>query len=123
MSEATLVMLLFAGMGVLLWALGRGMRNVRPNPWYGVRVAATFADERVWYDANRRGGVILRRLGIGLAAFALGAWALLPWPWPAVVPIVASTAGTAWLLFDSITYANRRLAHYRALDAAHGDQE
>lgn len=117
MSESTGVLLLFGAVGALFWALGRGMRNIDPNPWYGIRIGATFADRRVWDDANRRGGVILARLGLGLIGAAVLAWALLPPPWQAAAMIVVSVLGTCWLVYDSVTYANRRLADSRARDA------
>lgn len=117
MSESTGILLLFGAVGVLFWALGRGMRGIGPNPWYGIRIGATFADRRVWDDANRRGGVVLARLGLGLIGAAVVSWALLPPPWQAAAMIAVTLLGTCWLAYDSITYANRRLAHYRALDA------
>jgi uncharacterized membrane protein len=59
--------------------------QVPPNAFYGLRVPATFADEGVWYEANRRSGwdllwlgaallalaLVLPLLGLGLAAYAL----------------------------------------------------
>jgi uncharacterized membrane protein len=39
---------------ILGWPLAA--RRVRPNGWYGLRVPATFADDRVWYDANAMAG-------------------------------------------------------------------
>ena len=44
-------------------ALGVGMLYVRPNHFYGVRTPATYADRRVWRDANRRSGKGLIALG------------------------------------------------------------
>ena len=41
--------LLLAGLAVPLMR-----RRVPPNGLYGLRVAATFADEEVWYEANAR---------------------------------------------------------------------
>jgi uncharacterized membrane protein len=64
---------LFPLMGLLLLALGWPLarRRVRPNRWYGLRVPATFADERVWYDANAASGRDMMILGAGLSIFAL----------------------------------------------------
>jgi uncharacterized membrane protein len=51
----------FALMG-LAWPLM--MRWVKPNATYGLRVAATFADEEVWYEANAKSGRDLFAMGI-----------------------------------------------------------
>lgn len=48
--------------------------QVPPNALYGLRVPATFADEGVWYEANRKSGWDLLWLGAALVALA----ALLP---------------------------------------------
>lgn len=117
MTERTLVMLLLVGTGVLFWALGRGMRTVRPNPLYGVRIGATFADERVWRDANRRSGDFLAWLGLGLSVSTLAAWLIVPGMAGLLVVLGAMTAGTLWMSVDAERYANARLAFYRALDA------
>jgi hypothetical protein len=42
-----------------------------PNPWYGLRVPATFADPQVWYDANALAGRDLMVFGAGLAVVSL----------------------------------------------------
>lgn len=55
---AALMTALVAGSDVLLMALAVPLirRRVPPNAWYGVRVAATFADREVWYETNARAG-------------------------------------------------------------------
>lgn len=55
----------FAGVGLLLILLSIPLlrRRVPPNSWYGLRVAATFADERVWYEANAHGARDLMLVG------------------------------------------------------------
>jgi uncharacterized membrane protein len=65
--------LLFPGLGLLLVALGWPLANRRvgPNRWYGLRVPATFADERVWYDANASMGRDLMAMGVVLALVAV----------------------------------------------------
>lgn len=65
----TLSGLLFVGLAVPMIR-----RQVPPNALYGLRVPATFADEEVWYEANRRSGWDLLRLGAALTVLA----ALLP---------------------------------------------
>jgi uncharacterized membrane protein len=66
--------LLFIGVGLLLVAIGWPLaaRRVRPNRWYGLRVPATFADERVWYDANALAGRDLVALGLLLVVLSVG---------------------------------------------------
>lgn len=57
--------LVFAALGfvflVLGWPLAGG--RVPPNRWYGLRVRATFADEQIWYEANRVTGRDMMALG------------------------------------------------------------
>lgn len=67
------VSLMFVGVGILLAGLAVPLvrRRVPPNPIYGLRVPATFADEGVWYDANQRSGHDLLALGVALAGLAL----------------------------------------------------
>lgn len=50
--------IIFVAVGLLLVgvALPLIQRRVKPNDLYGLRVAATFADEWVWYEANARTG-------------------------------------------------------------------
>jgi uncharacterized membrane protein len=63
----------FPLLGVIFAALGAPLaaRRVPPNRWYGLRVAATFADERVWYDANAAAGRHTVLLGAVLVVVAL----------------------------------------------------
>ena len=65
--------LLFPAVGLLLTLLGWPLaaRRVGPNPWYGLRVPATFADLQVWYDANAIAGRDLMALGIALMLVSL----------------------------------------------------
>jgi uncharacterized membrane protein len=65
--------LLFPVLGLLLLALGWQMaaRRVHPNRWYGLRVPATFADEKVWYDANAVAGRDMMILGSAIVVVAL----------------------------------------------------
>lgn len=64
---------LFPGIGLLLFALGWPLatRRVAPNRWYGLRVPATFADPRVWYDANALAGRDLMAVGVMLLVISL----------------------------------------------------
>ena len=67
--------LLFPALGLLLVALGWPLarRRVRPNRWYGLRVPATFASERIWYEANAVLGRDMMLLGsaVGIAGLLL----------------------------------------------------
>jgi uncharacterized membrane protein len=67
--------ILFPMLGLLLVALGYPLarRRVRPNRWYGLRVPATFASERVWFEANAVAGRDLMLLGsaVGIAGLVL----------------------------------------------------
>src|SRR3954470_14214204 len=65
---------LFPLFGLLLIVIGWPMaaRRIRPNRWYGLRIPATFADEKVWYEANAVTGRDMMALGAFLATVALG---------------------------------------------------
>ena len=73
MIEATLLFPLLsvaiAALGIPLW-----VAMVRPNRFYGVRTAATLADEAVWYAANRATGRDL----VAAGSFALALSVMLP---------------------------------------------
>lgn len=74
-------------------------RRVPPNDWYGLRVAATFADESVWYDANAGSGRDLLVLGLAQIVVSLA---------PAVVRMRAetyATANIAFLLIGTLAFA------------------
>ena len=64
---------LFPLVGLLLIALGWPMaaRRIAPNAWYGLRVPATFADEKAWYDANAVAGRDMMVLGAVIVVVAL----------------------------------------------------
>ena len=106
------------GTGALFIILGWGMHYVGPNAWYGVRIPATFADERVWRDTNRRSGRLLMLIEAG--TLAIGLWALAA---PHLTPYVLAwlLGGVLAMAVDAFRYAARRLHHYRALDAHHED--
>jgi SdpI/YfhL protein family len=60
------------GLATLIVGWPLAHRRVPPNRWYGLRVPATFADPRIWYEANAVCGDDLVRLGAVLLAVALG---------------------------------------------------
>lgn len=68
----------FAGLGFLLAliAVPLILRRVPPNPFYGLRVPATFRDENVWYDANAAAGRDMVVLGVLIIVAAFVAPAL-----------------------------------------------
>ncbi|HYC33983.1 MAG TPA: SdpI family protein [Gemmatimonadales bacterium] len=74
--------LLFPAVGLLLVVLGWPMaiRRVPPNRWYGLRVPATFADERVWYEANAVAGRDIMALGTAVVVVALALPRLIALP-------------------------------------------
>ena len=101
------------GTGALFIVLGWGMQYVGPNAWYGVRIPATFADERVWRDTNRRAGRLLMLVGAGTLAIGLRAFTS-----PRLVPSVLAwmLGGVLAMAVDAFRYAGRRLREYRDLD-------
>ncbi|HXG58919.1 MAG TPA: SdpI family protein [Thermoanaerobaculia bacterium] len=70
----TALTITFVAAGVLLIvvAIPMALRRVPPNGLYGLRVPATFASERVWYEANARSGRDLLCAGAGQIVLAVG---------------------------------------------------
>jgi SdpI/YfhL protein family len=60
------------GLATLIVGWPLAHRRVPPNRWFGLRVPATFADPRIWYEANAVCGDDLVRLGVVLLVVALG---------------------------------------------------
>jgi uncharacterized membrane protein len=116
--------LLFAGLGVLLvvigWPLAR--RRVTPNRWYGLRLPATFADERVWYDANALAGRDLVALGVLLVVVSLGlpAVAGLRGSGFAIVAAAVTVVGSMVITVRGWRAANRLLRERRAVGGVPG---
>jgi len=63
----------FAIFGLILIALSVPLilRRVPPNPVYGLRVAATYKDRQVWYDANAASGRDMFVLGVALSLLSV----------------------------------------------------
>jgi uncharacterized membrane protein len=109
--------LLFPALGLLLLALGWPMatRRVRPNRWYGLRVPATFADEKVWYEANAVAGRDMMILGAVLVVVALALPRLPGFPEKAYGGVCAGLLGVGsmvlalrgWRLANRLLRARR----------------
>lgn len=65
---------MFLSVGALFVALSVPLmrRRVKPNMLYGLRIRATLADERVWYEANAKSARDLLVLGLGISVLAVG---------------------------------------------------
>ena len=65
--------IVFSAVGLLFVGLAGPMirRRVKANALHGLRVPATYAAERVWYEANAQSGRDLRRLGVLLVVLAM----------------------------------------------------
>jgi uncharacterized membrane protein len=106
MTEApvpTFVVVICFASGLLLIALGipLWLRRIPRNALYGVRVASTLADDRIWYEINARCGRALIGIGVGYlallsAAFLFGrSWSMpLRLLGPTVVLVVALIVNT-----------------------------
>jgi uncharacterized membrane protein len=114
MTQSDYVLVLVALGGLLSAATGLAMQHIRPNRWYGVRTPATYADRRVWRDANRRSGRGLIALGLGVAAFSLLLLALPGDTW--VLSVGALLGGMLVWAITSVSYASERRAYYERLD-------
>jgi uncharacterized membrane protein len=110
--------ILFAALGLLLvgigWPLAR--RRVGPNRWYGLRVPATFADVRVWYEANAVAGRDLIALGVLLMVLALTLPTVAGVRGPAFAAVEAGVAaiGSLVMTVRGWRLANRLLRERRA---------
>lgn len=64
---------LFGGIFLFLAALGSQMKNLKPNPYMGIRTPWTLSSERVWKESHRRGGMMFVVGGlVGAAICFLG---------------------------------------------------
>lgn len=115
-----ILVLCIAG-GVLSAALGLGMHYVRPNRFYGVRTPATYADRRVWRDANRQSGRGLIALGLAVVAFSLLLLVVPGNRWPLAVFVLLG--GTTVWAISSVWYASQRLGYYRRIDSGMAAEE
>ena len=89
-------------------------RKIRPNHWYGLRVPATLADERVWYEANARAGRGM--LVLGMLVMALGALLyLVEMPsWLGITLWLSLiVCGVILFVIRSWRFANRLLERYK----------
>lgn len=111
------VVLPFVAAGVLLMVLAVPLikRRVRPNPIYGLRVPATYADEWVWYEANARSGRDLFVLGalITVASLVLSATGAFSDQAFAMIFGLAIAAGAVFCAVIGWRRANRLLREKR----------
>ena len=65
--------ILFTLVGLLFIAISlpHMRRAIKPNPLYGLRIPATFANDWVWYEANAASGRDFTILGVLQVAVAL----------------------------------------------------
>ncbi len=120
-SQNDYILVLCIAGGVLSVALGSGMQYVRPNRFYGVRTPATYADRRVWRDANRQSGRGLIALGGAVSLFSLLLLVVPGERWP--LAVFALLAGTLVWAAASVWWASQRLAYYRRIDSGMAAEE
>ncbi|MDQ7029510.1 MAG: SdpI family protein [Ardenticatenia bacterium] len=109
------VVSLVMGCAFIALALPLIWRKVPPNHWYGLRVPATFADERVWYEANARAGKEL--LALGVLIIALGAFlyfVTIPFWISLSVWFVFIMGGSIAFAVRGWRFANRLLEVYKS---------
>jgi hypothetical protein len=86
-------------------------RWVPRNRWYGLRVAATFADAVVWYEANAAVGRDLMLTGGALLATSLVMRELdVPDGWYVAVCLVLVVAGSVISLTRASRHATKLLS-------------
>lgn len=73
MNPVTLLLLLFAGSGLLLVGLSVPLiqRRIKPNDWYGFRTQRTLNNRGLWYDVNAYAGKRLLVSGLITAVAAI----------------------------------------------------
>ena len=73
MDPLTLLLLLFAGSGLLLIGVSIPLiqRRIKPNYWYGFRTRRTLSDPAVWYEVNAYAGKRLLVSGVVTALAAI----------------------------------------------------
>ncbi len=94
------------GIGALLAGIGFIMRNIPPNPVFGVRTPTTLRDENAWREANRVGG---------WAMVAAGSATMLAAPLPGAWPL-AVLLGSTLLAGAAAVVAGRRAARLESQD-------
>jgi uncharacterized membrane protein len=108
---------LFVGLGLFLLGLSwpLAFRRIQPNRWYGLRVPATFADQRVWYEANALTGREMMTLGAVLTFVALILPVVVPVSESAYTGICAALLGLGSLVLSVRGWraANRMLREFK----------
>jgi len=69
-------LLFLTGLVIIGIAIPLVLRRVKPNPLYGFRVPATFADEVVWYEMNARAGRHMIVIGVTYITLLAGLLAI-----------------------------------------------
>ena len=91
--------------GALLAGIGNEMKNVRRNPWIGIRTPWTLASDDVWERTHRVGRRLMVAWGLTIALAGL----VLP-NWAAIVIVIAGAIGlTVWSM--AYSYALSRQAN------------
>lgn len=115
-----LLFAIFFACGALITGLSIPLiqRRVPPNGYYGLRVRATRASERVWYEANRRSGWDLLFVG---SATMVNATIGLIFQWTAElqawIAVGVLTIGVLLACMRGVRLANSLLADEQSRDA------
>lgn len=110
------VLAIFIGFAFIALSIPLVRRRVKPNWLYGLQIPATFADDRVWYEANAKSGRDLLALGTGLclAGLALPFFPGLTTERRLAMVIGLTCFGTLILAIVNIVRANRLLRERKA---------
>jgi uncharacterized membrane protein len=112
-----ITVVVFLAVGLLFVGISLPLirRSVPPNRTYGLRVAATFADEWVWYEANARNGRDFFAFGIIIMAVAVVLPVAMRMREPAYSLVMTGVllAGTIGVAIRGWRTANRLLAERR----------
>ena len=116
MSSDTLFLLglsFLTGLLFIALAIPLIQKRIPKNHWFGLRIPATFANERVWYEANARMGRELLLLGIlsivlGILLSGIATSSSLP----AMLWAVFLLGGVILVTVRGWRFANRLLEEY-----------
>ena len=103
------VLHLFVAIATIAAAIPLVLGKVGRNPWYGVRIPASFESDERWFEINHYGGRLLLAWGMTIAGTALigavlerSAW--VAYDWTALVIIMG---GLAWVVVRIFRYARK----------------
>ena len=109
-----LIMSTFVGLLFIVISIPLIRKKVPPNKWYGFRIYATFYNENVWYETNKRFAKDMFKLGVLviIAGFAL-LFAPMPILGKVIVFAIIVESGIIAIIIRAWRYANYLLEQHK----------